>query len=95
MCRILDISIFDKNVLMLKLSRLERECFSSNNQMKEVIEEKKKVIIDLSARLGNAEENCRELQRELAMVRQKAYGTRCSGFFKNTVNIICICCAKL
>lgn len=65
---------------MLKLSRLEKECFSSNNQMKEVIEEKKKVIIDLSARLGNAEKSCRELQRELEMVRQKTYSTHCLGF---------------
>lgn len=48
--------------------------------MKEVIEEKKKVIIDLSVRLGNAEKSCGELQSELAMVRQKACGTRCLGF---------------
>lgn len=60
----------------MKLSRLERECFSANNQMKEVIEENKKVIIDLSARLRDAEKSCRELQSELAMVRQKAYDTR-------------------
>ncbi|XP_068858203.1 coiled-coil domain-containing protein 171 [Aphelocoma coerulescens] len=53
-----------------KLNVLERECFSSNNQMKEVIEEKKKVIIDLSARLGNAEKSCRELQTELAMAKK-------------------------
>ncbi|NXA96835.1 CC171 protein, partial [Melanocharis versteri] len=53
-----------------KLNVLERECFSSNNQMTEVIEEKKKVITDLSARLGNAEKNCRELQRELAMAKK-------------------------
>lgn len=79
---------------MLKLSRLERECFSSNNQIKEVIEEKKKVIIDLSARLGNAEKSCGELQSELAMVRQKAYGTM-FRFFKHALNIICISCAEL
>lgn len=60
----------------MKLSRLERECFSANNQMKEVIEENKKVIIDLSARLRDAEKSCRELQSELAMVRQKAYDIR-------------------
>uniref|UniRef100_A0A8C3VMS2 Coiled-coil domain containing 171 n=1 Tax=Catharus ustulatus TaxID=91951 RepID=A0A8C3VMS2_CATUS len=53
-----------------KLNVLERECFSSNNQMKEVIEEKKKVIIDLSARLGNAEKSCGELQSELAMAKK-------------------------
>uniref|UniRef100_A0A803V882 Coiled-coil domain containing 171 n=1 Tax=Ficedula albicollis TaxID=59894 RepID=A0A803V882_FICAL len=53
-----------------KLNVLERECFSSNNQMKEVIEEKEKVIIDLSARLRNAEESCRELQSELAMAKK-------------------------
>ncbi|KAM4879268.1 coiled-coil domain-containing protein 171 [Sylvia borin] len=53
-----------------KLNVLERECFSSNNQMKEVIEEKKKVITDLSARLRDAEESCRELQSELAMAKK-------------------------
>ncbi|XP_053860207.1 coiled-coil domain-containing protein 171 isoform X2 [Vidua macroura] len=53
-----------------KLSVLEKECFSSNNQMKEVIEEKKKVIMDLSARLGNAEKSCSELQSELAMAKK-------------------------
>ncbi|XP_063279270.1 coiled-coil domain-containing protein 171 isoform X5 [Prinia subflava] len=53
-----------------KLNVLERECFSSNNQMKEVIEEKKKVIIDLSERLTNAEKSCRELQSELTMAKK-------------------------
>ncbi|XP_023799472.1 coiled-coil domain-containing protein 171 [Cyanistes caeruleus] len=53
-----------------KLNVLERECFSSNNQMKEVIEEKKKVIIDLSARLGSAEKGCRDLQSELEMAKK-------------------------
>ncbi|NXR38832.1 CC171 protein, partial [Zosterops hypoxanthus] len=53
-----------------KLSVLERECFSANNQMKEVIEENKKVIIDLSARLRDAEKSCRELQSELAMAKK-------------------------
>ncbi|XP_053788283.1 coiled-coil domain-containing protein 171 isoform X4 [Vidua chalybeata] len=53
-----------------KLSVLEKECFSSNNQMKEVIEEKKKVIMDLSARLGNAEKSCSDLQSELAMAKK-------------------------
>ncbi|NWT55543.1 CC171 protein, partial [Erythrocercus mccallii] len=53
-----------------KLNLLEKECFSSNNQMKEVIEEKKKAIIDLSARLKNAEKSCRELQSELAMAKK-------------------------
>ncbi|XP_068033139.1 coiled-coil domain-containing protein 171 isoform X3 [Anomalospiza imberbis] len=53
-----------------KLSVLEKECFSSNNKMKEVIEEKKKVIMDLSARLGNAEKSCSELQSELAMAKK-------------------------
>ncbi|NXH44531.1 CC171 protein, partial [Dicaeum eximium] len=53
-----------------KLNVLEKECFSSNNQMKEGIEEKKKVIMDLSARLGNAEKSCRELQSELAMAKK-------------------------
>uniref|UniRef100_A0A8D2MY42 Coiled-coil domain containing 171 n=1 Tax=Zonotrichia albicollis TaxID=44394 RepID=A0A8D2MY42_ZONAL len=53
-----------------KLNILEKECFSSNNQMKEVIEEKKKVIMDLSARLGNAEKSCSELQRELAVAKK-------------------------
>lgn len=76
---------------MLKLSRLERECFSTNKEMNEKIEEKKKVIKDLSERLGNNEKTCRELQEELAKVRQKACGTRFVGFFKCTVNIIAIC----
>ncbi|XP_059692812.1 coiled-coil domain-containing protein 171 isoform X4 [Haemorhous mexicanus] len=53
-----------------KLNVLEKECFSSNNQMKEVIEEKKKVIMDLSTRLGNAEKSCSELQSELAMAKK-------------------------
>ncbi|XP_030825307.1 coiled-coil domain-containing protein 171 [Camarhynchus parvulus] len=53
-----------------KLNVLEKECFSSNNQMKEVIEEKKKVIMDLSARLGSAEKSCSELQSELAMAKK-------------------------
>uniref|UniRef100_A0A8C3QUW6 Coiled-coil domain containing 171 n=1 Tax=Cyanoderma ruficeps TaxID=181631 RepID=A0A8C3QUW6_9PASS len=53
-----------------KLNVLERECISTNNQMKEVIEEKKKVIIDLSARLRDAEKSCRELQSELAMAKK-------------------------
>ncbi|XP_050842464.1 coiled-coil domain-containing protein 171 isoform X4 [Serinus canaria] len=53
-----------------KLNVLEKECFSSNNQMKEAIEEKKKVIVDLSTRLGNAEKSCSELQSELAMAKK-------------------------
>ncbi|XP_041567310.1 coiled-coil domain-containing protein 171 isoform X3 [Taeniopygia guttata] len=53
-----------------KLSVLEKECYSSNNQIKELIEEKKKVIMDLSARLGNAEKSCSELQSELAMAKK-------------------------
>ncbi|KFZ52802.1 Coiled-coil domain-containing protein 171, partial [Antrostomus carolinensis] len=50
--------------------RLERECFSTNKQMNEKIEEKKKVIKDLSERLGNNEKTCRELQEELAMAKK-------------------------
>jgi len=92
---VLDKSIYDISVLMLKLSRLERECFSTKKQMNEKIEEKKKVIKDLSERLGKNEKTCRELQEELAMVSQEACGTRCLGFFKHTVNIIGICCAEL
>ncbi|NXF75393.1 CC171 protein, partial [Sclerurus mexicanus] len=53
-----------------KLNVLERECFSSNNEMKEVIEEKKKVIKDLSERLGNTEKTYREIQEELAMAKK-------------------------
>ncbi|XP_037981118.1 coiled-coil domain-containing protein 171 isoform X6 [Motacilla alba alba] len=53
-----------------KLNLLEKECLSSNNQMKEMIEEKKKVIMDLSARLENAEKSCSELQSELAMAKK-------------------------
>lgn len=79
---------------MLKLYRLERECFSAKNQMKEVIEEKKKVIIDLSARLRNAEKSCRELQSDLEMVRQKSLWHSLE-FFKHTLNIIGICWAEL
>lgn len=92
---ILEKSIVDKNVLMVKLSRLERQCVSTNKLMNEEIEEKKKVIKDLSERLENSEKTCRELQEELAMVRQKACSTNCLGFIKATVNLICICCAEL
>ncbi|NXN66409.1 CC171 protein, partial [Himantopus himantopus] len=53
-----------------KLSVLERECFSTNKQMNEKIEEKKKVIKDFSERLGNSEKTCRELQEELAMAKK-------------------------
>ncbi|XP_014728672.1 PREDICTED: coiled-coil domain-containing protein 171 isoform X2 [Sturnus vulgaris] len=63
-------ALSDLEMIKKEFKRLERECFSSNNQMKEVIEEKKKVIIDLSARLGNAEKSCRELQSELAMAKK-------------------------
>lgn len=80
---------------MLKLSRLERECISTNKHMNDKIEEKKRIIKDLSERLGNNEKAHRELQEELAMVRQKACGTHCFVFFKHTVKIICICCAEL
>lgn len=80
---------------MLKLSRLERECFSTNKQMNEKIEEKKAVIKDLTQRLGNNEKAFRELQEQLSMVRQNARGTHCLGFFKHTVYMICICCAEL
>ncbi|XP_071436478.1 coiled-coil domain-containing protein 171 isoform X2 [Pithys albifrons albifrons] len=53
-----------------KLNVLERECFSSHNEMKEVIEEKKKVIKDLSERLDNTEKTCRELQEQLATAKK-------------------------
>ncbi|XP_074992489.1 coiled-coil domain-containing protein 171 isoform X2 [Calonectris borealis] len=53
-----------------KLNVLERECFCTNKQMNEKIEEKKKVIKDLSERLGNNEKTCRELQEELAMAKK-------------------------
>ncbi|KAM9367327.1 coiled-coil domain-containing protein 171 [Phaethornis superciliosus] len=53
-----------------KLNVLERECFSINKQMNEKIEEKKKVIQDLSERLGSSENTCRELQEELAMAKK-------------------------
>ncbi|NXJ97089.1 CC171 protein, partial [Corythaixoides concolor] len=56
-----------------KLNVLERECFSTNKQMNEKIEQKKKVIKDLSERLENNEITCRELQEELAMVRRKKH----------------------
>ncbi|XP_008933326.1 PREDICTED: coiled-coil domain-containing protein 171-like, partial [Merops nubicus] len=48
-----------------KLKVLERECFSTNKKMNEAVEEKTKIIKDLSERLGNSEKNCRELQEEL------------------------------
>ncbi|NXL46456.1 CC171 protein, partial [Podilymbus podiceps] len=53
-----------------KLNVLERECFSTNKQMNEKIEEKKKVIKDLSERLGNNEKNCRQLQEELTKAKK-------------------------
>ncbi|KFW79030.1 Coiled-coil domain-containing protein 171, partial [Manacus vitellinus] len=53
-----------------KLNELERECFASNNEMKEIIEEKKVVIKDLSERLGNTEKTCRELEEELATAKK-------------------------
>ncbi|KFO08621.1 Coiled-coil domain-containing protein 171, partial [Balearica regulorum gibbericeps] len=53
-----------------KLSRLEKECLSTNKQMNEKIEEKKKVIKDLSEKLGNNEKICRELQEELAKAKK-------------------------
>lgn len=80
---------------MVKLSRLERQCVSTNKLMNEEIEEKKKVIKDLSERLENSEKTCRELQEELATVRQKACSTNCLGFIKPSVNLICSCCAEL
>ncbi|NXK03816.1 CC171 protein, partial [Herpetotheres cachinnans] len=53
-----------------KLNVLERECFSTNKQMHQKIDEKKRVIKDLSERLENNEKNCRELQEELAMAKK-------------------------
>ncbi|KAM6289404.1 LOW QUALITY PROTEIN: coiled-coil domain-containing protein 171 [Aegotheles albertisi] len=53
-----------------KLNVLERECFSTNKQMNEKIEEKKKVIKDLSERLGSNESICRELREELAVAKK-------------------------
>ncbi|NWX47532.1 CC171 protein, partial [Steatornis caripensis] len=54
-----------------KLNILERECFSTNKQMNEEIGEKNKKIKDLSEKLEDSEKTCRELQKELAMVRQR------------------------
>ncbi|NWS73481.1 CC171 protein, partial [Crotophaga sulcirostris] len=67
-----------------KLNILERECFSTNKQMNEKIEEKKNVIKNLSERLGNNEKTCRELQEELAMVRQKAWAKKHQVFLTET-----------
>ncbi|KFW08047.1 Coiled-coil domain-containing protein 171, partial [Eurypyga helias] len=53
-----------------KLYRLERECFSTNKEMNEKIEEKKAAIKDLSEKLGSNEKTCRELQEELAMAKK-------------------------
>ncbi|NWQ75820.1 CC171 protein, partial [Columbina picui] len=53
-----------------KLNALERECFSTNKQMNEKIEEKKVVIKDLTQRLGNNEKAFRELQEQLSMAKK-------------------------
>uniref|UniRef100_A0A8C8E7U6 Coiled-coil domain containing 171 n=1 Tax=Otus sunia TaxID=257818 RepID=A0A8C8E7U6_9STRI len=53
-----------------KLNVLEKDCCSMNKQMNEKIEEKKKVIKNLSERLGNNEKTCRELHEELAMAKK-------------------------
>ncbi|XP_074713322.1 coiled-coil domain-containing protein 171 [Strix uralensis] len=53
-----------------KLNVLEKECCSMNKQMNEKIEEKKKVIKNLSERLGNNEKTCGELHEELAMAKK-------------------------
>ncbi|XP_030910148.1 coiled-coil domain-containing protein 171 isoform X4 [Melopsittacus undulatus] len=53
-----------------KLNVLERECLSTNKHMNEKIEEKKKIIQELSERLGNNEKTHRELQEELAMAKK-------------------------
>ncbi|KFV55393.1 Coiled-coil domain-containing protein 171, partial [Tyto alba] len=53
-----------------KLNVLEKECFSMNQQMNEKIEEKKKVIKNLSEKLGINEKTCRELQDELGMAKK-------------------------
>ncbi|KAK2531205.1 Ccdc171 [Columba guinea] len=53
-----------------KLNALERECFSTNKQMNEKIEEKKAVIKDLTQRLGNNEKAFRELQEQLSMAKK-------------------------
>ncbi|XP_055555106.1 coiled-coil domain-containing protein 171 [Falco cherrug] len=53
-----------------KLNVLERECFSTNQQMNQKIDEKKRVIKDLSERLENNEKTCRELQEQLAVAKK-------------------------
>ncbi|CAN0312936.1 unnamed protein product [Bubo scandiacus] len=53
-----------------KLNVLEKDCCSMNKQMNEKIEEKKKVIKNLSERLGNNEKTCGELHEELAMAKK-------------------------
>uniref|UniRef100_A0A8D0BJB0 Coiled-coil domain containing 171 n=1 Tax=Salvator merianae TaxID=96440 RepID=A0A8D0BJB0_SALMN len=53
-----------------KLNMLEREYLSINKRLNEEIEEKKKVIIDLSERLQNNEKSCKELQDELLLAKQ-------------------------
>ncbi|XP_074789352.1 coiled-coil domain-containing protein 171 isoform X1 [Athene noctua] len=55
---------------MEKLNILEKDCCSMNKQMNEKIEEKKKVIKNLSEKLGNNEKTCRELHEELAMAKK-------------------------
>ncbi|XP_010000237.1 PREDICTED: coiled-coil domain-containing protein 171 [Chaetura pelagica] len=53
-----------------KLNVLEKECFSIKKQMDEKIEEKKKIIKDLSETLVSNQNTCRELQEELVVAKK-------------------------
>nr|XP_021144489.1 coiled-coil domain-containing protein 171 isoform X4 [Columba livia]XP_021144490.1 coiled-coil domain-containing protein 171 isoform X4 [Columba livia] len=62
--------VFEVRPAKYSIPRLERECFSTNKQMNEKIEEKKAVIKDLTQRLGNNEKAFRELQEQLSMAKK-------------------------
>ncbi|XP_062985307.1 coiled-coil domain-containing protein 171 isoform X1 [Elgaria multicarinata webbii] len=54
-----------------KINMLEREYISINKRLNEEIEEKKKVIIDLSERLQNNEKSYKELQDERLLAKKR------------------------
>lgn len=57
--------------ILFCFSRLETEYHNLNKRQNEDVEEKKKVITDLSERLHDNEKSNRELQDELLLVREK------------------------
>lgn len=56
--------------ILLCLFRLEREYLSINKRLNDEIEEKNKVIADLSERCKDNEKSCKQLQDELLLVRK-------------------------